>query len=313
MMRKVYSYIVVIAVILNLFFVCGCSENDKLTSVSGNGSQTNSNSPNSIGWEEDGVLKILMIGNSFSVDTMEYVYQIATSAGIEKLHLATLWRGGCTLEYHTIHAKNDMYVYDYQINKSNKWYAVQDYLMSDAIRSQNWDYISIQQASGDSGIESTYSEDLEYLIGYIKQLCPNAKLIWNMTWAYQQDCTYDPFLKYDRDQMKMYNSIVTTVEKMIKPRDDIYTIIPIGTTIQNARTSYIGDTLTRDGFHLSYEYGRYLAGLTFFCKLTGIPAENVTFAPDGIDEQKKKVAIESVTNAINHPFMITDSQYKSRQ
>ena len=42
-------------------------------------------------WDDDGVLKILTIGNSFSVDCMEYVYQIAKAAGVEKIKLGNLF------------------------------------------------------------------------------------------------------------------------------------------------------------------------------------------------------------------------------
>ena len=34
---------------------------------------------------EDNVLKILTVGNSFSVDSMEYFYQIAQAVGVENI------------------------------------------------------------------------------------------------------------------------------------------------------------------------------------------------------------------------------------
>ena len=73
-------------------------------------------------------------------------------------------------------------------------------------------------------------------------------------------------------------------------------VIPSGTAIQNARTSSLGDTLTRDGYHLSV-IGRYIAGLTYAYKLTGVSIENIEYAPYGVTEEVRKICIKSVQNA----------------
>lgn len=259
-------------------------------------------------WKEDGILKILTIGNSFSDDSMEYVYQIARSAGVEKLRLGNLYIGGCTLDTHAANARGDKGAYEYRTNNRGTWSTVNGYKMSDAIRSENWDYISLQQASGSSGMDRTYGE-LAYLIGYVQELCPDAKIVWNMTWAYQQDSTHGEFSKYNKDQTTMYKAILAAVEKRVRGKKEIYDVIPTGTAIQNARTSYIGDHLTRDGYHLSYDLGRYVAGLTFVHKLTGLSVEGVDFMPAGVDENMRKIAIESATNAVKMPTDVTGSAY----
>ena len=48
-------------------------------------------------WAEDGVLKILTIGNSFSRDAMAYVYDIALAAGAEEVYLGDMYIGSCTV------------------------------------------------------------------------------------------------------------------------------------------------------------------------------------------------------------------------
>ena len=48
-------------------------------------------------------LKILAIGNSFSVDAMEHLYGIAKDGGVENVLLGNLYIGGCSL---ATHAKN---------------------------------------------------------------------------------------------------------------------------------------------------------------------------------------------------------------
>lgn len=259
-------------------------------------------------WKEDGVLKILTIGNSFSDDSMEYVYQIAQSAGVKKLWLGNLYIGGCTLDTHAANAREDKAAYEYRTNQRGSWSTTPSYKMSDAIRSEDWDYISLQQASGSSGMDRTYGQ-LAYLIDYVQSLCPDAKLVWNMTWAYQQDSTHGEFPKYNKDQTTMYRAILAAVEKRVRTKSEIFDVIPTGTAIQNARTSYIGDRLTRDGYHLTYDFGRFVAGLTFVHKLTGLSVEGVEFMPAGVDKDMQKIAIEAATNAVKTPTEVTKSVY----
>ena len=59
----------------------------------------------------------------------------------------------------------------------------------------------------------------------------------------------------------MYNAIIETTQSFILPNSQFSMIVPVGTAIQNARTSYLGDNLNRDGTHLDYGIGRYIAAL----------------------------------------------------
>ena len=103
--------------------------------------------------------------------------------------------------------------------------------------------------------------------------------------------------------------ILSAVLECVEPNKNIVKIVPNGTAIQNARTSYVGDTLTRDGYHLSLQLGRYIAGLTFFHALTGRSIENISYRPEGITTALYKLAIESATNAVKEPWDVTESQY----
>ena len=261
-------------------------------------------------WEDDGMLKILTIGNSFSEDSMEYVYQIAKSVGVEEVKLGNLVIGGCTLATHTQNARTDAGVYVYRTNSDGRWITKNAQKMRDAILSEDWDYISLQQSSGSSGMTRTYGEALKYMVNYVTELMSaNTQLVWNMTWAYQQNSTHPEFINYENNQTRMYESIVNAVKDQVWAQKDIKAVIPTGTAIQNARTSFIGDTLTRDGFHLSLDLGRYIAGLTFVRCLTGLSIDEVDFAPLTISAEEKVVAIEAVNNAVNDPYQATKSKY----
>lgn len=269
--------------------------------------QENENNSNDQENEDDGILKILTIGNSFSDDTKKYAYQIAKELGYEQIKLGNLFIGGCSLDKHATNAKGDKAAYRYDVNTSGTWTDTPNYKMSDALKSENWDFVSLQQASAGSGLESTYSQ-LEYMIGYVKSFVPNAKIVWNMTWSYPEGSDNAGFPNYDNDQLGMYESIVSTVKNKVLTKEDIVAIIPNGTAIQNARTSYIGDNLNRDNCHLSV-LGRYIAGLTFMSVITGKSVENITYKPSDVDADMQKVAIESAMNAIAEPWEVTESEY----
>ena len=69
---------------------------------------------------EGKTLKVLAIGNSFSVDGMEYIYGIAKSAGYTNIVLGNLYIGGCSLSKHESNAKNNAPAYEFFTNTDGK-------------------------------------------------------------------------------------------------------------------------------------------------------------------------------------------------
>jgi len=262
-------------------------------------------------WKEDDALKILLVGNSFSDDTSYYLWKIANSAGVKNVTIGHLHIGGCNLDTHLANAQNDAPAYDYRLtddSKNGEYTTTTKYKFSDAVKSENWDFISFQQVSGNSGKPETFTA-LPELIEIYSGYCPTAQIVWNMTWAYEGDSTHANFANYNNDQTVMYNAIVNAVKTTILTNPDVDLISPTGTAVQKAR-AVLGDTATRDGFHLAYEgsmgtgtyNARYLAGLAFFGKLSGVDLEKVTYAPANVDSQTKAVFIEAATSAIAEMF-----------
>lgn len=261
-------------------------------------------------WTDDGALKILAIGNSFSSDAMEYVYQVAKDTGVENIVLGNMYIGGCSLATHLDNAKNDKGAYTYYTNSTGTWSSKGGVSIKTAVESDDWDFITFQQVSGSSGLADTY-DDLVSLINIVEPLNPSARLAWHMTWAYKTGSSHSDFANYNKDQMTMYNAIVNAVNTKILTNDKIEIVIPSGTAVQNVRTSFIGDT-TRDGYHLSYGIGRYIAAMTFVKALTGLSIDNSVTTPDDVDSYELKAIIESVNNAINTPYAVTNSTYVTK-
>lgn len=261
-------------------------------------------------------LKILAVGNSFSQDAMAHLYQIAASCGYQNIVLGNMYIGGCTLATHWENASGDKPAYQYQKNTSGSWSYYSNTTLLNGIKDEDWDVITLQQASGYSGVSDSYNSDLTNLVSYIEEnkTNPDAKIGWHMTWAYQNGSTHSDFPKYSSDQMTMYNAIVSAVQNKILTNDSIDLVIPAGTAIQNVRSSYIGDTLTRDGYHLSYNLGRYIAALTWFKAVTGLSIDDITYVPSisEIPSEYLPIIKEAVNNAVSNPYSVTQSSYTDK-
>lgn len=257
-------------------------------------------------------ISILAIGNSFSVDAMHYLYGFLKEAGYEKVYLGNLYIGSCSLKTHAGHFTANDKAYTYYVNESGSWVTKSDFSPIDALKSKEWDYISMQQASADSGMPDTYDPYMGQLIDIVTRNCPKAKLMWHMTWAYQSNSSHASFPKYDKDQLKMYESIVYAVKAKIAPVKSFVHIIPSGTAVQNLRTSFIGDNITRDGHHMSYNIGRYVTALMWVRQIAGIDVEKSSYRPadQTYTDHQIQAMKDAVEKAFKKPFEVTQSAYK---
>ncbi len=256
-------------------------------------------------------LKVLAVGNSFSNDTTAFLYDIATAEGVTDVVIGRLYISGCTVAMHLENAQANAPAYEYSKNTSGSWKSIQSATLEYALQDESWDIITVQQGSSPSGIVETYS-GLSDLVRYIndKKSNPNARLVWHMTWAYQVGSTNTAFSKYNNDQMTMYAAICNAVQEAVLPTKAFHSVIPAGTAIQNARTSSIGDNLTRDTYHLN-DLGKIIGAYTWYASFVGKPLEAIHANPvaDKISLSSKEieVIIEAVNNALKTPYAVTPS------
>ncbi len=255
-------------------------------------------------------LKVLAIGNSFSVDAMEHLAVVAKAAGIEEIILGNMYIGGCSIDMHVAKANVGTSDYTYYKNEGDEWKTTGNQLLLTGIMDEDWDIITVQQVSQDSGRPETFAT-LGRLLDFIDEnkTNENAKVYWHMTWAYQSTSTHDGFANYNKNQATMYNAIVNAVKSDILGNERITGFIPSGTAIQNLRTSYLGDTLTRDGYHLSYGIGRYAAALMWLKQLTGLDINGIDALPAKYPDIGEHLAPikEAVNAAYLNPFGVTNS------
>ena len=209
------------------------------------------------------LIRILCIGNSFSWDAVEQeLVPLCDAKGVQ-VEIHNLYYGGCSLQQHAEFLIKDTAAYSHRVCTNAEPRMVKDTItLRQALRDGKYDYISLQQASHDSGIRSSYEPWLTMLMDTVCAYQPDARLCWMQTWAYSQDAKHPAYPRYHNNQQEMWDSIVACTPKNMP-------VIPCGQAIQNARQTKLGDTLCRDGYHLNYVYGRYTAACVWYETITG--------------------------------------------
>lgn len=258
--------------------------------------------------------KILVIGNSFSHNALEYFMELEQALNLsEELIVGHIHIGGSSLETHAINAQTDVTRYTYnKFIKGQESPAFPQVSVKKALQDEVWDMVSIQQVSGLSGIASAYTPHLKTLVEYIKTHAKNKNvdIAFHMTWAYQKDSSHQDFVRYANDQMVMYDSIIATTQYTVLANSHIKHVIPTGTAIQNLRTSIVSDHLTDDGYHLN-TIGKITASLTWLKYLFNANLDQFEIPLDFADAETKTeingAIIEAVNHAIEEPFKVTES------
>lgn len=255
----------------------------------------------------DGTLKVLAVGNSFSVNTMQYLYQIAQAAGVRQIVLGDLYIGGCSIRRHLDNVGSSEQAYEYYKNTAGTW-TMRPASLAEGVTDEDWDVITLQQCSPDSGLPETYGADFLSMTEHLRRMRTkkDGLLAWHMTWAFARNADHPAFGRYGCDQMRMYAAICEAVRDQVLSSGLYDILIPCGTSLQNLRGTFVGDTLNADGYHLN-TLGCFAAGHMWLRALTGLPLAGTPFHPEGLDVSPalSQAIVRSVEDAAASPLAVT--------
>lgn len=238
------------------------------------------------------LIRVLCIGNSFSWDAVEQeLVPLCDTVGVE-VEIHNLYYGGCSLKKHALFLLQDTAVYSHRVCTNAVPRIIRDTIsLRQALLDGEYDVISLQQASHDSGIRSSYEPWLTMLIDTVTAYQPNARLYWMQTWAYSHKATHPDYPRYHNNQREMWDSIVACTPTQLP-------IVPCGKAIQLGRKTVLGDSFCRDGYHLNYTYGRYTASCVWYEIVTGKDARKNPYKNPKMTKQQKRLTQKSAHKAV---------------
>ncbi len=276
-------------------------------------------------------LKILFIGNSFTKDAVEHMPGLLAAAGIKDVKMVHMYYGGHLVSQYNNEFKNASGYHCYTcLPGSTSWTETTGVSIYDAVRSDTWDIVTIQEHTGNAAAwvwNDTQKAAYNGLIDKVKEARPDCspKFWYIMSQAYfdmsKIGSGSQPSVTWT-DQAGMF-SVITSVGQQVMRDIDFTGIIPTGTMLQNLRTSYLDNemNLTRDGYHMDYGISRYGASCTVFESII-TPTYNIKLDDNSyrysnsnttsgsystpVTSTNAPVALQAARYAIAKPFEVTD-------
>jgi len=226
------------------------------------------------------MLKLLSIGNSFSQDAQRYLWGVSHCAGKEIMNV-NLYIGGCSLETHANNLIKDLPSY----LKEKGGSSTGEYTSIDTmLRCEDWDAVTLQQASHFSFDYDTYEPHINILADRIRELCPKAKILIHQTWAYE-DTSEKLALMGFSSRKDMLSPIKASYDKAFEAiKAD--GLIPSGQMLDILADQ--GFKVHRDTFHASLGLGRYALSLLWMKALFGKDASAETFDSFDVEVSPKE-------------------------
>ena len=250
-------------------------------------------------------LKVLMIGNSFSICCLRQMPQVAKAMDL-KLDLVSLYIGGCSLERHCQNVEvgrtNAMFrpytvswnyasladqskvpfAGDLSDNVWKNWQGEHKEKKGNIpalLKGDKWDVVTIQQASHFSWKPHTYHPWGDDLVKTVRELAPQAKIYVQETWSYPP---WDKRLKeFGLDSPDMYARLHNAYADFAKGYGFPLIYTGLATELVSDRDSLF----TAPDFHLN-RVGEYLQGLVWVGALFGADVTKCTYRPDFVDEDR---------------------------
>ena len=283
-------------------------------------------------------LRVLMIGNSFSLSVMRELPNIADAQDEYALDITSMYIGGCSLERHIKEyetAKKDPshrpYKIDRYVTGKGRLKRVPGNLI-EMLDAQKYDVITIQEASPRSMEKKGWDQYGDKLVAIVREKQPQAKLLLHQTWSYRIDA---PLLKkWKISQDEMFAQVRAMYAERAKHFD--CGVIPMGEAVQIWRKkapmsfrripgsklkeykrpkapSYKGDVVGRHYWKRSRkdgEYklfadtnhlngdGNYLQGCVWFAKLFGADATKIAYKPKYLKPAEAELIRQCAADAV---------------
>ncbi len=301
---------------------------------------------------EDGVIRILGVGNSFTVNSEKFLPQIVSADPEIKAVIAGAIIGGCPLDKHVALAKaheadpEKGKAYNYKIDGKHQKGGAS---LKEILEDQAWDYVTIQQVSTKSYKPETYTPYTQELVEYIRKYAPQAEIVIHETWSHSVN-SYRA-TNWKLDPREMYQKLHAAYGAIAEEFD--LRVIPVGTSFERARATEMWDeqpveidvnalnypeekdqlpalknSLNRvfywkknkdgkwsvgcDGYHAG-QSGEYLGGLVWYAFFFEKDPRELTYKPDSLTEEQAASLREVAFQTVFESLEPTDKSSSSEE
>lgn len=280
--------------------------------------------------EDDGILSILFIGNSFTMDSVTHLPGMIQAAGIKDIHMVHMYYGGRLIsQYYSGWDTSADYTRYECLPGESRWTTTKGLSLKTVAEEHEWDVVVIQEHTGNKCAWEWNSTALGNISGLLQ--CVRAsqekepefhyilsQAYWDMSKiakASQSSATWT-------DHVGMWN-VVSAFGKSAMETFRFKSVISTGAMLENLRTSSLnnGMGLTRDGYHMDNGLARYGASCVVFETIVspryGITLDSNSYRYDvtnttsgkyttPVTDASAPLAVQAARYAMADPYRITD-------
>ena len=257
---------------------------------------------------KDGAFRVLIIGNTFAQDAADQGSGVTDSQLLNILRsmlpedisftLGLITYSASSMAWHATQAERGTALYAFYVTDSQTdcWSSYGRVSSADALQWADWDVVILQPFSAEAHtgtanpIHASQEDEkfypLEtstaYMLDHVNRYAPNAEVYCYMHWQRTRTNKLNAYLSGHNTMAAFFPTVMSYRGTQSGARYS--DIIPVGTAIQNARTTYLAllsyhtDSsaslkndpqfgLQRDENHLSMHLGRYISAVTVACAI----------------------------------------------
>lgn len=275
-------------------------------------------------------LRILFIGNSFTMDAVRQLPAIFEELGIDDIQLVHMYYGGRTIPEYVSGWSTSTDYHCYVCNPGETdWTELTGKSLATVTATGEWDIITIQEHTGRSIAWGRNQTELETEIGQVQALVNLVKgtaagtpeLYYILSQAYHDLSKTQNTTKNFTTTDEMW-SVIAPVGQAIVEGCGFDGVISTGVMLQNLRTSSLNNSngLSRDGYHMDYGISRFGAACAVFetlispvnsIYLDGVVCGPTTDSFEGtswttaVTAARAPIALQAARYAMAKPYEVT--------
>lgn len=243
--------------------------------------------------------RILGIGNSYTRDSLRWLWKILKESGYDDVVVGFGYWGGSTLEdqFNSLTETNENHtVFEYRkYTLSQNATTTAGVSLDTILKDEPWDIVVFQQQSDNAGrFESYVSDafDINDFLNYVKGAIANNNLRVGLVapWSHEDTYAGEKFVEwFDGDPEKQYKAIQEVTPRVANHMNQCDFFLNLGYAVELGRqNTYLGALgyamLRSDKNHLEYGIPSFLAGMVYAVVLCGVKPSDFSWYPTVEDD-----------------------------